>query len=392
MTNKQEMYISRIRLSNWRNFKAIDISLKERTFIIGANATGKSNLLDAFRFLRDIVRSGGGLQAAVQQRGGVSRIRCLNVRKDTVVRIGIEVSEFGKEEYSWKYDLEFNVNPRGKRDCYIVAETLFQRDECLLSRPNDQDRKDPQLLSQTYLEQITQNGSFRPLVEMLEGINYFHLVPQLLRYPEAFSGPDLPNDPFGRGFLSKIAKTSENKRNRTLGKIGKLLSRAVPQLKELTFERDEIGHPHLNAIYDHWRPNAGKQSEVEFSDGTLRLIALLWMLYENRGTILLEEPELSLHKEVVTKLPELFYKMQKETRKKQQYIITTHSEDLLSDKAINLDEIQILTPDKEGTRCFSGIDVPHWKEMLSAGLNPAEIALPLTKPANIDQLMMNFED
>ncbi|MDO4569610.1 MAG: AAA family ATPase [Planctomycetia bacterium] len=384
------MYISKIQLHNWRNFKSIDISLKERNFIIGANATGKSNLLDAIRFLRDVVRSGGGLQAAIQQRKGISRIRHLNARQNTNVCISIEVSEFEKEQYTWKYTLEFNAEKRGKGDCYIVKEELFHQNELVFSRPNDKDKADKKLLSQTHLEQITQNGQFRSFVEMLESINYFHLVPQLLRHPEAFSGPDLPNDPFGKGFLAKIARTSEGKRKKTLDKIGKLLSRAVPQLKELAFERDEIGQPHLKAIYDHWRPNAGQQSEVEFSDGTLRLIALLWTLYENQGVILLEEPELSLHKAVVAKLPELFYLIQKNFKKKRQYIVTTHSEDLLSDKAIGLDEIQILIPDKEGTKCISATDVENWREMLAAGLTPAEIALPQTKPENLDQLTMNF--
>ncbi|MFT0631473.1 AAA family ATPase, partial [Pseudomonas sihuiensis] len=59
------MIITRLKLKNWRNFKNLEIPLGPRTYIIGANATGKSNLLDVFRFLRDICRpAGGGLQRA----------------------------------------------------------------------------------------------------------------------------------------------------------------------------------------------------------------------------------------------------------------------------------------------------------------------------------------
>jgi hypothetical protein len=55
---------------------------------------------------------------------------------------------------------------------------------------------------------------------------------------------------------------------------------------------EENGRPHLEAIYDHWRPGAGKQKEDQFSDGTLRLIGLLWSLQEGDSLLLLEEPEL----------------------------------------------------------------------------------------------------
>lgn len=67
------MYISRIKLFNWKNFHDCEVVLSERCFIVGANATGKSNFLDVIRFMRDIVKQGGGLQAAVALRGGLKR-------------------------------------------------------------------------------------------------------------------------------------------------------------------------------------------------------------------------------------------------------------------------------------------------------------------------------
>ena len=68
------MIINRLIVKNWRNFQQIDVGLSPRQFIVGANASGKSNLLDIFRFLRDIVKAeGGGFQKAVKDRGGVSK-------------------------------------------------------------------------------------------------------------------------------------------------------------------------------------------------------------------------------------------------------------------------------------------------------------------------------
>ena len=52
------MQFSRIKLENWRNFSISEADLQTRAFIVGANASGKSNFLDVFRFLRDLVTLG----------------------------------------------------------------------------------------------------------------------------------------------------------------------------------------------------------------------------------------------------------------------------------------------------------------------------------------------
>lgn len=90
------MYISRIKLFNWKNFHDCEVALSERCFIVGANATGKSNFLDVIRFMRDIVKQGGGLQAAVALRGGLKKIRCLAARQRTEVCIDWTSARMGK--------------------------------------------------------------------------------------------------------------------------------------------------------------------------------------------------------------------------------------------------------------------------------------------------------
>ena len=54
------MYVSRLTLRNWRNFTKADVTLGQTTYLIGPNASGKSNFLDIFRFMRDIVNPNGG--------------------------------------------------------------------------------------------------------------------------------------------------------------------------------------------------------------------------------------------------------------------------------------------------------------------------------------------
>ena len=72
-------------------------------------------------------------------------------------------------------------------------------------------------------------------------------MPQLLKHPSAFTGPDLPGDPFGKGFLERVSKVNEKTRKAWLRRIESALRLAVPQLKELNYT-EEKGRPHLEAI------------------------------------------------------------------------------------------------------------------------------------------------
>ncbi len=73
------MHVVRLRLTNWRNFRDVDVEFGAYTYLIGANAAGKSNLLDVFRFLRSVAQeSGGGLQKALDDRGGIGKVRSLS--------------------------------------------------------------------------------------------------------------------------------------------------------------------------------------------------------------------------------------------------------------------------------------------------------------------------
>jgi predicted ATPase len=379
------MIISRIKLKNWKNFKEVDVPLKNRVFAVGPNASGKSNFLDVFRFLRDIAKPGGGLQNAVLDRGGISKIRCLAARTHPDVEVEIHLSEYDSEKVNWKYAIGIKQEVRGYRLPVLTYEKVWQGEKLILSRPDSQDKKDKERLTQTHLEQINANKEFREITRFLESTVYLHLLPQLLKHPQSFTGPDLPGDPFGKGFLERISKVNEKTRNAWLKKIEAALKIAVPQFNQFEY-KEENGKPHLEALYDHWRPKAGKQKEDQFSDGTLRLIGLLWSLQESDSLLLLEEPELSLNSAIVTRIPALIYKLQKP--KKRQVLISTHSMDLLSDKGISLDEILLLSPSVEGTVIHTASSIPEIKAMMDGGMTPASAILPRTKPKNINQLTL----
>jgi predicted ATPase len=107
------MQFTRLHLEKWRNFYEVDVSVRSRAFVVGPNASGKSNLLDAIRFLRDVASVGGGFQEAIQKRGGVSKIRSLSARRYPGVGVSVHIGENGQEDL-WQYSLRFTQDNQRK--------------------------------------------------------------------------------------------------------------------------------------------------------------------------------------------------------------------------------------------------------------------------------------
>lgn len=378
------MQFSRIRLENWRNFSQVDVPLQTRTFLIGANASGKSNFLDVFRFLRDLVIPGGGFQDAVNGRNGVTSIRNLAARYPRT-DVTIEVSLNEDENTIWRYKIVFNQDNRSRP--ILREEKIWAAGELILDRPDKDDLADEARLRQTQLEQTFANLRFREIAEFFQSISYSHIVPQLIREPERSVG--LQADPYGGDFLEQIASVNPRSQQARLRRIREALKFAIPQLSEIEWYRDDRGIPHLRGKYQHWRPRGAWQQETEFSDGTLRLIGLLWALQVGEGPLLLEEPELSLHPGVVGYLPQVMYRVQRAKRKGiRQVLISTHSPELLQDEGIGLHEIFLLLPTKEGTKVVQGASSAEISQELEAGVPLAEVVMPRTEPQNLYQMLL----
>lgn len=375
------MRITSLELHNWKNFRHVEIDLPRRVFVIGPNASGKSNLLDVFRFLRDLVAVGGGLQQAVGSRGGVSALRCLAARRYADVEIAVSLGDDGNPK-AWQYRIGFTQDNHQRP--VLRFERVEQCGEMLLDRPTADDKADPIRLSQTYLEQVQANQAFREIADFLGQIHYLHIVPQLVRDPDRSVGRR--NDPFGGDFLEQIASTPERTQQARLRRIGDALRVAVTQFKELTLVRDDHGTPHLQGKYEHWRPQGAWQGEDQFSDGTLRLLGLLWALLDRSGPLLLEEPELSLHPDVIHMIPRMFERIQRSY--KRQIIVSTHSVDLLVDEGIGLDEVLLLEPSPEGTTVKPTSTLSDVRALLDNGATLGEAVLPKARPKNIQQLAL----
>ena len=379
---RKALRFTQLRLENWRNFAQVEADLQRRVFLIGPNACGKSNLLDVFRFLHDVASVGGGFQEAVRTRGGVSRLRCLAARRYSEIAIGVRVGE-ETSPAAWEYELRFNQDKQRRQ--FIELERVVRDGEEVLVRPDDDDKQDPARLGQTHLEQVNVNRDFRELVDFFASVRYLHIVPHLIRDPERSVGRT--NDPFGGDFLEQVMGTNKRTREAWLRRIREALLVAVPQLKELELQRDEVrGTPHLRGNYQHWRPQGAWQTEEDFSDGTLRLLGLLWAILDGTGPLLLEEPELSLHPDVVRHIPQMFARAQRRTGR--QVLVSTHSADLLNGEGIGLDEVWLLQPGHEGTSVLLASTFRDLEVLVARGLGVGEAVVPLTRPKHVEQLLL----
>lgn len=378
------MRFTRIQLRNWKNFRNVDIRVGPRVFLIGPNACGKSNFLDALRFLRDLVLTGGGLQAACEMRGGVSKIRCLFARKSSNVGIAVDMELDGQ---TWSYEVEF-THESDQKSLPILQKEIVQRNgEQILLRPDRYDDDDPDRLSQTHLEQISANADFRGVADAFKKISYLHLVPQVVRGSSDLIVQSPAFRAYGHGLLERMADSHANTRKARFRRIEEALKLTVPHLTNLSIERDNRGIPHLQAKFKHWRPKAGRQTEEQFSDGTLRLIGLLWALQDGEGPLLMEEPELSLHEGVVQRLVPLIYrKMITKQKEPRQVLISTHSATLLMDEGIGPEEVAAFYPMKEGTKIQLVNDVPHIRALMENNITAGNAAIPSTDPKDAHQL------
>ncbi|HUP61461.1 MAG TPA: AAA family ATPase [Thermoanaerobaculia bacterium] len=373
------MRFTHVRLENWRNFRHVDTPIRRRVFIVGPNASGKSNLLDVFRFLRDVAEPEGGFQRAVKARGGLSHLRCLHARRQPDVTIEVDVAI---ADDRWSYLLEFSQDPQ--RNPVVKREIVRKNEQPILSRPDDDDQNDRKRLEQTHLEQLNANRQFRELADFFAQVKYLHIVPQLVRDTDRVR--PTPHDPYGSDFLEQIAVTPKRTLEYRLRRINAALQVAVPQLERLELGRDDRGVPHLKGLYKHWRPNAGWQTEEDFSDGTLRLIGLLWALLDGAAPLLLEEPELSLHAGVVRYIPAMMARAGRKTLR--QIFVSTHSADLLADESIAPEEVLLLEPSEEGTRVRLASADSQVIALLEGGVPIAEVVLPVTAPAESAQLVL----
>lgn len=127
--------------------------------------------------MRAVAKTGGGLQKAVSDRGGISKIRCLAARARSDIEMEIHLSDDGRKKVEWKYALGLTQTGGGvfQTRAKLKYEKVWDRQgKLILDRPDEKDREDEKLLEYTFLEQPTSNSNFREIADFLQEIlKYF---------------------------------------------------------------------------------------------------------------------------------------------------------------------------------------------------------------------------
>ena len=359
--------ITSLRLVNFKNFADETLRLGPFTVIVGANASGKSNIRDAFRFLHGIGRGytlaeilGGKYGKGGQRewdgiRGApneITRLRKTGRLRMRDFSIHIELNLNG-EKIGYSITIRFNPNrPDGFRVLEEEARTDSGRFYTTLTKPRNArlpvligDRQEQQrinlsrlqpaltqfgrlsarLLAQYDLDPETERNlkSPSPLELELESIRFLELSPERMREP-TIPGTTTLGD-FGQNLPSVLKEIcADPERKRTL--MSWLQELTPMDVKDFAFPRDPSGRVHLQIV----ERNGRKVSAYSASDGTLRFLAMLAALLgpNPAGVYFFEEIDNGIHPARLHLLIDL---IEKQTAKHGiQVVTTTHSPDVLN--------------------------------------------------------------
>ncbi len=231
----QALRFTRVKLTNWRNFRAAEMHLQSRAFITGPNASGKSNLLDALRFLRDVAKPTGGLAAALREfgRNGLSGVRSLHARDPSHLEFDVDIGNDDNPTL-WGYRLRIK-RVGSEKEASVLEEVVKRRGEVVARQEREKPARDPLLYSQTLMEQVQKNTDFRELVSFLSSIRYLHVVPQIVR--DGRRGLPLEDDPHGGDLLRRIKDMPKKSQEARLGRIADAVKLAIPEFESLELEQ-----------------------------------------------------------------------------------------------------------------------------------------------------------
>lgn len=367
--------ITELTVENFKSFgpDGRPLALQPLNFIVGANASGKTNLLSALRFLKIALLN--NVEMAVAKFGGGEEVRnkVQRERKKTQpvrIRLKIDATKFGKVKLrphntsirqAKYFEYVVDIDLRGDDEVPMVLK------EELSSQFSDENSRvltyrmarsenqitiedsafghlspEPLPIAPQDALRLVAGASFLspPLAmfrNFIEGWSFFNIQPNLVRQPYK-EAPDLILGESGEYLAAILHKLEKQKGQRgSLEQIAEGLRGLVPGFEDIQSKSLE-GKWTFQIIEDHI--NAIDPQSV--SDGTIRLLALLVIAYGSarRSTLLaIEEPENGLHPHMARNIIELL----RTASHTCQVLATTHNPDFLDE----LEPNEVILCDKQ---------------------------------------------
>ena len=201
---------------------------------------------------------------------------------------------------------------------------------------------------------------------MLSGIRYIHPNPKKMLERSDRYDPD-----HGTGFFQHAGRFSDQQLEAVVDRIRPIMAAVVPEIPNLSYQRMGLGTEVVFYSDTPVRGANGVYSHEQFSEGTLRLLGLLFdleTLPRDTSVVLIEEPETFLQASVVRSLPSLLAEVA--MNHDVQMIISTHSPELIDSELVLPSQVLVLRSENGETtgELLSQSNDPRIKAVVSAGL------------------------
>ena len=372
------------------------IQLGPLNFVVGANASGKTNLLHALRFLQNAVNH--DVSYAVSELGGSTEVRNkrlhqrhdpqpvrLSIRVEKEVRFSLSGDVRDQDHdgivRSWEYklalDLGSNETTPSIASESLSAEIVWQDQTSTASLTRVGEKvviSDPQLPWPSHTTYIPEQASTGlalvgagylslPAVMLhgeITGWRFHNIIPDIARQPYRAQS-DAVLGPAGENLATILHRmTLEDRASIVHGLRG-----IVPGFKDLETKKLPVEDKLAFQIVEDELSAA--INPISASDGTVRLLALLvlttWSASRS-SLIAIEEPENGIHPHLAENIVDMLRSASERT----QLIVTTHEPDLLD----HLEPSEVILCDKEDgftrlKKASSVADIEQFRQHFSLG-------------------------
>ena len=348
-------FLTRVVLRNYKSIGNCDVRLQPLTYLVGANGSGKSNFLDALHLVRDALA--GSLDNALSERGGLAEVRRRSSGHPT--HFGIRLEFALPDGTPGHYAFNIGALKGGgyevqTEECAIggLGKGPFYKVERGKATASSEPTFPAVTADRLALVSVSGLTAFRPLFDALTSMGFYNLNPKLMRELQKPQDGRLLKS-VGENIASVIGHL-ERAAPAQVAVIQEYLQTVVPMvhgverkpigpMETLEFRQEVAGANHP------WRFLA-----QSMSDGTLRALGVLTALFQgNRDyaptLVGIEEPETALHPAASAALREALTRAAEHT----QIIVTSHSPDLLDDRALSAESLLAVVSEGGETRIAS---------------------------------------
>lgn len=343
-----------------RGFKSIrslkDFEIKSLNVLIGANGTGKSNLIAFFRLLQALIN--GNLNDYVRDSGGISDL-LFNGRKVTK-RLKFE-TRFGPRGY------RFTIKPGPSEGCALTDEArYYERGTTEWWELGDSPDGQSVLVKEAIGKSRDAQYS-KPVYESISSwkIYHFHDTSETAAMRHAEIVQDNKTLRFDASNIAPFLRRLKKRDEETYQEILQSCKLVIPYLDDFLLDVESFGPKNKVAL--SWRAKGSDypMQPYHFSDGSIRFICLATALLQPDppSSLIIDEPELGLHPAAISILAELIQNASKRT----QLIVATQSPALLDNFSV---EDVVVVNRKNGASTFERLneeDYRAWLESYSVG-------------------------